>query len=109
MKPMVIYVSGAIRLDPDYRAKFAEAEKIAHELYPHATIYTPAILQDLMPPARAEKMKDADWLLHDLGWIRSSTHIARIKEDIPSDGVKLELCFAGYCGTMRLPDIEVPA
>ncbi len=103
---MRIYVSGAIRHDPDHHSKFKRARNRVLAQYPDAEVKIPLDIARHMHP----RCSEAAYLMADLKTLESwATHFVRITEDIPSAGAEIECAFADYAGVTRLPDIEVPA
>ncbi len=101
---MRIYVSGAIRHDPDHRTKFARARNLVLSQHPESVVTIPVDIAHQMH----SKSSEADYLLADLETIKTwATHLVRIAEDIPSAGADIECAFAEYAGVARLPDLEV--
>lgn len=81
-----IYIAGKITGDPDYKAKFAMAEKFYKE---HGyTVLTPAVLPDGMLPA--------DYMRICLSMIDTADIVAFLPGYETSSGAQLELQYCLY-------------
>ena len=107
-----IYLSGSISHDPDFKTKFALAEKlILEEADPGTAIFNPAANQTLPVEGRTEEELWADYLVRDLFMLMTirtrsgDAVLVSLPGHRTSKGAALERAFAERIG-FRVLDIR---
>jgi hypothetical protein len=105
----VIYISGAITTDPDWKKKFLDTEIQLRKWYPDAIILSPLHIGEMLEAKNPGKeLTDKDYMDEDLKWLPSATDIYQIHEDVLSDGSQIELSLASYYNINFLPIDQNP-
>lgn len=102
MKPWTIYLSGPISRDPDYREKFARAERLLRSLSHRQNgiyIINPAVRHPV-------GLSNAEYARLSLSEIDACQDVCLLPGWEDSDGASLEFAYATYIGkpTWQLED-----